>query len=73
VLFLIKLWKNGLDYYGGQSCFTRDWKQQATLTFYMTYQPDAPPMFDICSAVCESYPEAELSAPAHAVSYFDGF
>jgi hypothetical protein len=29
-------------------------------------------MFDICSVVCESYAEAELSALAHTLSYFDG-
>jgi hypothetical protein len=28
-------------------------------------------MFDIYSVVCDSYPEAELSALAHALSYFD--
>jgi hypothetical protein len=63
--------KNGLDYYGGQPCVTRDWKHHATLTFYKTDQPDAPPMFDICSAECDTYPEVELSALAHALSYFD--
>jgi hypothetical protein len=61
--------KIGLDYYGGQSCFTKDWKQQATLTFYRTDQPDAPPMFDICSVVCDIYPEVELSALAHTLIY----
>jgi hypothetical protein len=60
-----------LDYYGGQSCFTRDRKHQATLTFYGTDQLDAPPMFDICSVVCDRYPEVELSALTHALSYFD--
>jgi hypothetical protein len=50
--------KIGLDYYGGKSCVTSDWKHQAVLSFYMTDQPDAPPMFDICSVVCDTYPEA---------------
>jgi hypothetical protein len=63
--------KNVLDYYGGQQCFTRDWKHQAILTFYMTDQPDTPPIFDICNVVCDSYPKAEMSALAHALSHFD--
>jgi hypothetical protein len=28
-------------------------------------------MFDICSVVCDSYPDVELSALAHILSYFD--
>jgi hypothetical protein len=50
--FLIKLWKIRLDYYGGQPCITRDWKHQATLTFYNIDQPNATPLFDIYSVVC---------------------
>ena len=63
--------KVGLGYYGRQSVFTRNWKHQETLTFYRTDQPDDPPMIDICSSVCESLAEAELSALAHALAYFD--
>ena len=60
-----------LDYYGGEPFFTRDWKHQSTLTFYKPDQADDPPMFDICSAVCETHPAAELSALVRALSYFD--
>ena len=62
----------GLDYYGGQPVFTRNWKHQATLTFYNADRPDDPPMFDICSDVCDSLEEAELSALVRALAYFDG-
>jgi hypothetical protein len=64
--------KIGLDYYDGQSCFTRYGKHQATLTFCRIDQLEAPPIFDICSVVCGSYSEVELSALARTLSYFDG-
>jgi hypothetical protein len=66
------LQKIGLDFFGLQACFTKDWKHQVTLTFYETDQPDAPPIFDICSDVCHNYSEAVLSALAHTLSYFNG-
>ena len=64
--------KIGLGYYGGQSVVTRDGKHQESLTFYRVDRADEPPMFDICSVVCDSQSEAELSALVRALSYFDG-
>jgi hypothetical protein len=34
-------------------------------------EPEAP-LFDVCSAVCDTPPEAEESALVHALAYFEG-
>jgi hypothetical protein len=60
----------GVDYYGGEPFFTNNWKSQAILTFYKLAEPDAP-MFDVCSAVCDTPPEAEESALVHALAYIE--
>jgi hypothetical protein len=60
-----------MDYYGGESFFTNTWKSQAILTFYKPAEPEAP-LFDVCSAVCDSHPEAEESALVHTLYYFEG-
>jgi hypothetical protein len=59
-----------VDYYGGELFFTNNWKSQAILTFYKPAEPEAP-LFDVCSAVCDTPPEVE-SALVHALAYFEG-
>ena len=61
----------GVDYYGGEPFFTNNWKSQAILTFYKPAEPEAP-LFDVCSAVCDTPPEAEESALVRALAYFEG-
>jgi hypothetical protein len=61
----------GVDYYGGESFFTNNWKSQAILTFYKPAEPEAP-LFDVCSAVCDTPLEAEESALVHTLAYFEG-
>jgi hypothetical protein len=51
----------GVDYYGGEPFFTKNWKSQAIQTFYMLAKPEAP-LFDVCSVVCDTPPEVEESA-----------
>jgi hypothetical protein len=60
-----------VDYYGRESLFTRNRKNQAILTFYKPAEPEAP-LFDVCSAMCDSPPEAEESALVRALAYFEG-
>jgi hypothetical protein len=60
-----------VDYYGGDPFFTNNWKSQAILTFYKPAEPEAP-LFDVCSAVCDTPPEAEESALVCALAYFEG-
>jgi hypothetical protein len=61
----------GVDYYGGEPFFTNNWKWQAILTFYKPAEPDAP-LFDVCSGVCVTHPQAEESALVRALAYFKG-
>jgi hypothetical protein len=61
----------GVDYYGGKPFFTNNWKSQAILTFYKPAEPEVP-LFDVCSAVCDTPPEAQESALVHALAYFEG-
>jgi hypothetical protein len=61
----------GVDYYGGEPFFTNNWKSQAVLTFCKPAEPEAP-LFDICSAVCDTPAEAEESALVRALAYFEG-
>jgi hypothetical protein len=60
-----------VDYYDGESFFTNNWKSQATLTFYKPAEPEAP-LFDVCSAVCDTPLQAEESALVRALAYFEG-
>jgi hypothetical protein len=46
-------------------------KSQAILTFYKLAEPEAP-LFDVCSAVCDTPTEAEESALVLALAYFEG-
>jgi hypothetical protein len=61
----------GVEYYGGEPFFTNNWKCQAILTFYKPAKPDAP-LFDVCSGVSDTPPQAEESALVHALAYFEG-
>jgi hypothetical protein len=61
----------GVDYYGGEPFFTNNWKSQAILTFYKLEEPKAP-LFDVCSGVCYTSPQAEESALVRALAYFEG-
>jgi hypothetical protein len=61
----------GVDYYGGEPFFTNNWKSQAILTFDKPAEPEAP-LFDVCSAVCDTPPEVEESALVHTLAYFEG-
>jgi hypothetical protein len=61
----------GVDYYGGKPFFTNNWKSQAILTFYKPAKPEAP-LFDVCSAICDTPPEAEGSAVVRSLAYFEG-
>jgi hypothetical protein len=60
-----------VNYYGEEPFFTNNWKSQAILTFYKPAEPEAP-LFDVCSAVCDTPPEAEESALVRALAYFEG-
>jgi hypothetical protein len=54
------------------SCFSPTiGKSQAILTFYKPAEPEAP-LFDVCSAVCDTPVEAEESALVRALAYFEG-
>jgi hypothetical protein len=55
----------GLDYYGWEPLFTRNWKHQATLTFYEPPEPKAS-LFDVCSGACNRPLEAEESTLVRA-------
>jgi hypothetical protein len=61
----------GVDYYCGEPFFTNNWKSQAILTFYKSVEPEAP-LFDLCSGVCDTPPQAEESALVRALAYFEG-
>jgi hypothetical protein len=61
----------GVDYYGEKPFFTNNWKNQAILTFYKPAEPEAP-LFDVCSAICDTPPEAEESVVVRALAYFEG-
>jgi hypothetical protein len=61
----------GVEYYGGEPFFTNNWKCQAILTFYKPAKPDAP-LFDVCSGVSDTPPQAEESALVRALAYFEG-
>jgi hypothetical protein len=61
----------GVDYYGGELFSPTIWKSQAILTFYKPAEPEAP-LFDVCSAICDTPPEAEESALVRALAYFEG-
>jgi hypothetical protein len=61
----------GVDYYGGEPFFINNWKSQAILTFYKPAKPETP-LFDFCSAICDTPLEAEESALVHALAYFEG-
>jgi hypothetical protein len=61
----------GVDYYGGEPFFTNNWKCQAILSFYKPTEPEAP-LFDVCSGVCDTPPQAEESALVRALAYFEG-
>jgi hypothetical protein len=61
----------GVNYYGGEPFFTNNWKSQAILTFYKPAEPEAP-LFDVCSGVCDTPPQAEVSALVRALAYFEG-
>jgi hypothetical protein len=60
-----------MDYYGGEPFFTNNWKSQAILTFYKPAELEAP-LFDVCSVVFDTPPEAEESALVRALAYFEG-
>jgi hypothetical protein len=60
----------GVDYYGGESFFTNNWNSQAILTFYKPAEPEAP-LFDVCSVVCDTPPEAKENALVRALAYFE--
>ena len=60
----------GLTYMGGEPCFKRDLRFQAKLSFCRASQPNTP-LFDICSSICGRHWEAEESALARALVYFD--
>jgi hypothetical protein len=60
----------GVDYYGGEPFLTNNWKSQAIITFYKP-EPEAP-LFDVCSAVCDTPPKAGESALVRALAYFEG-
>ena len=55
---------------GGEPCFKRDLRFQAKLSFCRASQPNTP-LFDICSSICGRHWEAEESALARALVYFD--
>jgi hypothetical protein len=61
----------GMDYYGGEQLLTNNWKSQAILTFYKPAEPETP-LFDVCSGVCDTPPQAEESALVRALAYFEG-
>jgi hypothetical protein len=61
----------GVHYCGGEPFSTNNWKSQAILTFYKPAEPEAP-LFDVCSVVCDTPPEAEESALVCALAYFEG-
>jgi hypothetical protein len=63
-----KSW-GGLLWWG--AVFTNNWKCQAILSFYKPAEPEAP-LFDVCSGVCDTPPQAEESALARALDYFEG-
>jgi hypothetical protein len=46
-----------VDYYGGEPCFTKNWKSQAILTLYKPAEPEAS-LFDVYSAIWDTPPEA---------------
>jgi hypothetical protein len=60
-----------VDYYGGEPFFTNNWKSQEILTFYKPAEPEAP-LFDVCSGVCDTPPQAGESALVRALDYFEG-
>jgi hypothetical protein len=60
-----------VDYYGGESFLTNNWKSQAILTFYKPAESEAT-LFDVCSAVCDTPPKAEEGALERALAYFEG-
>jgi hypothetical protein len=60
-----------VDYYGGELFFINNLKSQAILTFYKATKPETP-LFDVCSALCDTPLEAEESAVVHAPAYFEG-
>jgi hypothetical protein len=59
-----------VDYYRWGAIFTNNWKSKAILTSYKPAEPVAP-LFDVCSAVCDSPPETEESALVRALAYFE--
>jgi hypothetical protein len=61
----------GVDYYGGVSFFTNNWKSSAILIFYKPAEPEAP-LFDVYSGVCDTPPQEEESALVCALAYFKG-
>jgi hypothetical protein len=61
----------GVDYYGGEPFFTNNWECQAILSFYKLTEPEAP-LFDVCSGVRDTPPQAEESALVRALAYFEG-
>jgi hypothetical protein len=61
----------GVDYYGGEPFFTNNWKSQVILTFYKPAEPNAA-LFDVCSGVCDTPPQAEESALVRTLAYFAG-
>jgi hypothetical protein len=63
-----KSW-GGLLWWG--AVFTNNWKCQAILTFYKPAESNAP-LFDVCSGVCDTPPQAEESALVRALAYFEG-
>jgi hypothetical protein len=63
--------KVGVNYYGGEPFFTSSWKCQVILTFYKPAEPEVP-LFDVCSGVCDTPPQAEESALVRALAYFEG-
>jgi hypothetical protein len=72
VRFLIKSWKELGWITMVEPFFTNSWKSQAILTFYKPAEPEAP-LFDVCSAVCDTPPEAEESALVRALAYLREF
>ena len=60
----------GLTYICGEPNFTRDLRFQAKLSFCRASQPNNQ-LFDICSSICGRHWEAEESALARALVYFD--
>jgi hypothetical protein len=69
--FLIKLWKELGRIIMVGSRFHQQLEDSSNSNLYKPAEPEAP-LFDVCSAVCDTPPEAGESALVRALAYFEG-